>query len=36
MIKAKAQWLQRNYLTRLDYDSRYAAEKSILIGLGAG
>ena len=32
MIKAKAQWLQRNYLTRLDYDARYAAEKSTFRG----
>ena len=33
MIKAKVPWLQRNDLTRLDYDARYAAEKSNLIGL---
>ena len=26
MIKAEVQWLQRNDLTRLDYDARYAAE----------
>ena len=26
MIKAGVQWLQRNDLTRLDYDARYAAE----------
>ena len=26
MIKAELQWLQRNDLTRLDYDARYAAE----------
>ena len=25
MIKAEVQWLQRNDLTRLDYDARYAA-----------
>ena len=24
MIKAEVQWLQRNDLTRLDYDARYA------------
>ena len=26
MIKAEVLWLQRNDLTRLDYDARYAAE----------
>ena len=26
MVKAEVQWLQRNDLTRLDYDARYAAE----------
>ena len=26
MTKAEVQWLQRNDLTRLDYDARYAAE----------
>ena len=26
MIKAEVQWLQRNDLTRLDYEARYAAE----------
>ena len=29
MIKAEVQWLQRNNLTRLDYDARYAAESSV-------
>ena len=33
MMKAQVQWLQRNDLTRLDYDARYAAEYSNLIGL---
>ena len=33
MIKAEVQWLQRNDLTRLDYDARYAAELSNLTGL---
>ena len=33
MIKAEVQWLQRNDLTRLDHDARYAAELSNLIGL---
>ena len=33
MIKAEVQWLQRNDLTRLDYDARYAAEQSNLNGL---
>ena len=33
MIKAEVPWLQRNYLTRLDYDARYAVELSNLIGL---
>ena len=33
MIKAEVQWLQRNELTRLDYDARYAAELSNLFGL---
>ena len=27
MIKAEVPWLQRNDLTRLDYNSRHAAEK---------
>ena len=36
MIKAEVQWLQRNDLTRLDYDARYAiamliAENEIII-----
>ena len=26
IIKAEVQWLQRNDLTQLDYDARYAAE----------
>ena len=26
MIKAEVQWLQRNDLTQLDYDARYAEE----------
>ena len=26
MIKAEVPWLQRNDLTRLDYDARYAAK----------
>ena len=34
MTKAEVQWLQRNDLTRLDYDARCAAEYSNLIGLG--
>ena len=33
MVKAEVQWLQRNDLTRLDYDARNAAELSNLIGL---
>ena len=36
MINAEVQWLQRNDLTRLDYDARYAAESFNLIGLGGG
>ena len=27
MIKAEVPWLQRNDLTRLDYNARHAAEK---------
>ena len=29
MTKAELQWLQGNDLTRLDYDSRYAADNQI-------
>ena len=36
MIIAEVQWLQRNDLTRLDYDARYAAELPNLIGLVFG
>ena len=29
MTKAEVQWLQRNELTQLDYDARYAANNLV-------